>query len=109
MTYPRVRANFSTSYTYNDLTASLNSNYVGSSTFDKTRSDEYYPSAFANEVGSYTSHNLQINYQWLDSLSMYLGVNNLTDKRPPRLPGLNQGSLLSVSYTHLTLPTKRIV
>ena len=34
VTYPRVRANFSTSYTYNDLTASLNSNYVGSSTFD---------------------------------------------------------------------------
>ena len=94
VTYPRVRANFSTSYTYNDLTASLNSNYVGSSAFDKTRSDEYYPSAFANKVGSYTSHDLQINYQWLDSLSMYLGVNNLTDKRPPRLPGLNQGSLL---------------
>ena len=92
--YPRVRANFSTTYTYKNFTANLNSNYVGSSTFDKSRSDEYYPEPFKNNVASYTTHNLQLNYNVLDSMTVYLGINNLTDKKPPRLPGLNQGSLL---------------
>ena len=92
--YPRVRANLNTIYTYEKVTASINSNFIGSSQFDKRRSNEYYPQEFGNRVGSYISHNLQINYDFDDSFMVYLGVNNLTDKRPPQLPGLNQGTLL---------------
>jgi outer membrane receptor protein involved in Fe transport len=92
--YPRVRANLSTTYRYENVIASLNSNFIGNSQFDKRRSDEYYPKEFGNRVGSYISHNLQINYEFDEALMVYLGVNNLTDKRPPMLPGLNQGTLL---------------
>ncbi|CAH9062388.1 Vitamin B12 transporter BtuB [Pseudoalteromonas holothuriae] len=91
--YPRVRANISTTYQYEDLTASINSNYVGSSTFNKTRSDEYYPSEFGNQVASYTTHNLRVNYQASDEIVVYLGINNFANKKPPRLPLLNQGNM----------------
>ncbi|MBD1583876.1 TonB-dependent receptor domain-containing protein [Pseudoalteromonas sp. S16_S37] len=91
--YPRVRANIATTYQYEDISASLNTNYVGSATFDKTRSDEYYPKEFGNNIPSYTTHNLRINYNATDELMLYMGINNLGDKKPPKLPLLNQGNM----------------
>ena len=42
----------------------------------------------------YTYHGLNVNYLATDEISVYLGVDNLTNEKPPALPDLNGGSLL---------------
>ncbi|WP_440055402.1 hypothetical protein ACSLBF_04470 [Pseudoalteromonas sp. T1lg65] len=69
-------------------------NYVGSSAFSKERSDEFYPAGVDNNIPSYMTHNLRVNYQLQEDLMVYFGVNSLTDKKPFNLSGLNRGSLL---------------
>ncbi|WP_286269246.1 TonB-dependent receptor domain-containing protein [Thalassotalea hakodatensis] len=91
---PHLRALINTSYHYEDLNVSWSMNYIGRSTFNKEATEETYEDWFNNEVGSYVYHNINVDYQITNDLSAYLGVNNLTDKRPPALPNLNAGSLL---------------
>jgi len=91
---PRIRGLISSVYRYEDLTASWTMNYIGSSTFNKKAEKETYPEWFDNEVGTYVYHNINVNYQINDDLSVYLGADNITDKKPPALPNLNAGSLL---------------
>ena len=91
---PHARALLNTVYQINDITASWALNYIGDSTFDKEATDETFEDWFDNRVGSYTYHNLNLNYDVNNQFSLYAGVDNLGDKRPPALPNLNAGSLL---------------
>lgn len=91
---PHLRALLNTVYRIHDLTANWSLNYIGESTFNKEASDETYEDWFDNSVGSYSYHNLNLNYALNDQFSLYAGIDNVTDKRPPALPNLNAGSLL---------------
>ncbi|WP_448568846.1 TonB-dependent receptor domain-containing protein [Thalassotalea ganghwensis] len=91
---PRVRALLNTVYRYEDITLAWGMNFIGASSFNKEATDETYEDWFDNKIGSYVYHNLNFDYQYNDELTMYFGVNNLGDKRPPALPNLNSGGLL---------------
>lgn len=92
--FPRFRALIRTMYNISDFTASWTVNYVGESTFNKSAQPEAYPDWFDNKVGAYTNHNLRFNYSLSDTVNFYLGVNNVADKKPENLPGVNSGSML---------------
>ena len=69
-------------------------NYVGSSDFNNIATEGQYPDWFNNEVGSYTYHSLYFSYVATEGLYIYGGVDNVADKAPPGLPGLNSGTSL---------------
>lgn len=92
--YPRFRALFNTVYRLDNFTASWTMNYIGETTFNKNASAEEYPDWFDNKVDAYTNHNLYLSFDYSKNLNLYLGVNNVTDKKPQYLPGLNAGGLL---------------
>ncbi|MEW6990681.1 TonB-dependent receptor [Colwelliaceae bacterium 6441] len=91
---PNVRALLNTVYSYENLTAAWGINYIGSSKYNKQATNETYEDWFNNKVGAYVYHNLNVDYQVSSNISAYLGVDNLTDKKPPALPNLNSGGLL---------------
>jgi len=91
---PKLRGLLSTVYTFNNFTASWTMNHVGGSDFNNNAAVDQYPDWFDNKVGSYTYHSLYVNYAAAPGLSIYAGVENVADKRPPALPGLNSGTLL---------------
>jgi outer membrane receptor protein involved in Fe transport len=91
---PKVRGLFSTVYTMDNFTASWTMNYVGSSDFNNVATPDQYPDWFDNEVGSYTYHSLYFSYVATEGLYIYGGVDNVADKAPPALPGLNSGTSL---------------
>jgi outer membrane receptor protein involved in Fe transport len=91
---PKVRALFSTVYTMDNLTASWTMNHVGKSDFNNIATVDQYPSWFNNKVASHTYHSVNFNYIASEGLSIYGGINNVADKTPPALPGLNSGTSL---------------
>lgn len=92
--FPHFRALFSTIYNINDLRIGWTVNYIGESTFDKERKDEYFPDWFNNKVKAVTYHNLNLSYDLNEQYQVSFGVNNLTDEEPEILPGLTSGGLL---------------
>ncbi|WP_394203030.1 TonB-dependent receptor domain-containing protein [Shewanella waksmanii] len=91
---PHIRGLFTTVYRIEDFTASWTMNYIGESDFDNDPAEGEYPEWFDNKVSAYTYHSLNLNYRANDNISVYAGVDNLTNETPPALPGLNTGSLL---------------
>ena len=49
---------------------------------------------FNNKVKAYTYHNLNLSFAYDDAISLYLGIDNLANKKPAALPDLNAGGLL---------------
>ena len=92
--FPHFRALITSSYVTDNFTASWSVNYVGQTTFNKNAQPETYPDWFDNKVASYANHNLYFDYHFSDGVKLYLGVNNVGDKKPPNLPQLNAGGLL---------------
>jgi len=91
---PKLRGLLTTFYNINNFTASWSINYIGESDFNNDAVDGQYPEWFNNKVSAYTYHSLNFNYLATDDVSVYLGVDNVANKIPPALPGLNSGSLL---------------
>ncbi len=91
---PNFRGLFTTVYRINDLSMTWTMNYVGSSDFNSDAVEGEYPEWFDNKVDSYTYHGLNVNYMATENFSLYAGIDNLADKKPPVLPNLNTGSLL---------------
>ncbi|TQV86360.1 TonB-dependent receptor domain-containing protein [Aliikangiella coralliicola] len=91
---PRFRALINTSYSNDDFSATWSMSYIGESTFNKLALPEQYPTEFDNKVEAFTYHNLNFNYRFTDDLSVYLGIDNVTNKEPVNLPNLNSGGLL---------------
>lgn len=93
--YPHVRALMRAAYRTDTYTIGWSMNFVSKSTFDKTTlNDDAYPEWFENKVSSYAKHNVFMNYNINDSISTYLNIDNLGDKKPQYLPGINQGTLI---------------
>jgi len=91
---PHFRALITSVLKTNDVVASWTVNYIGESTFDKEATPELYPDTFNNKVKAYTYHNLNLSYSYDDSISLYLGIDNVANKQPAALPDLNAGGLL---------------
>lgn len=93
--YPHVRALLRAAYRTDTYTIGWSMNFASKSTFNKTTlNDDAYPDWFDNKVSSYAKHNLFINYAISDDISTYLNVDNIGDKKPQNLPGINQGTLI---------------
>jgi outer membrane receptor protein involved in Fe transport len=91
---PKIRGLLTTSYNINNFSGSWSMNYIGESDFNNDAVEGEYPEWFNNKVSAYTYHSVNVNYVATDNISMYAGIDNLADKTPPALPGLNSGSLL---------------
>lgn len=90
MNNPKARGYFSTTYRQDNWNANLTFNYLGSSQIAYTDSeDPIYPH---NHVDSVVYVNLRSAYSFNDELEVYAGVNNLMNKGPQRLPGIQMGS-----------------
>jgi len=86
--YFEHRANFSTTYSYKDLTVNWSMVYQGSIFDDKD--GDYYN----NDVDAVLIHNAQVRYSFgKDSTyQVYAGIDNVFDQDPPFLPeGYNNG------------------
>jgi outer membrane receptor protein involved in Fe transport len=91
---PHLRGLLTTVYHIDNFTASWSMNYVGKSDYDNDAVEGQYPEWFNNKVSAYTYHSLNLNYAATDEIAVYFGIDNVANKIPPALPGLNSGSLL---------------
>lgn len=66
-------------------------NYIGESELDNTAQGEQLP---VNKVDSVLYHNLSGSYDFNENFRLYAAINNVADKEPPGLPGLNYDGLL---------------
>lgn len=99
--YFKHRANFSTTWSYDDITANWTTVYQGSIYDDK---DANY---FNNHVAAHVVHNAQVRYYFGDESQheMYLGVDNVFDQDPPFLP---EGYANGTPQTATAKPYSRI-
>lgn len=90
---PRNRFNANVTYRLQDWTAHLSLNYVGSSRIafgDPEDSDPLYDRP--NKIDSVVYANVRTSYRFNESLEIYLGVNNITDKEPPAIQQTYEGT-----------------
>ena len=99
--HPEDKAKLRFLYTNNDLTFSVDTTYIGDvvddlsfnhgggNTDNATCNDiSWLTCELADwQVGNYLYVDLQLRYQFTDGLQAWVGVDNLTDKQPPFLPG----------------------
>ncbi|WP_275075680.1 TonB-dependent receptor plug domain-containing protein [Pseudoalteromonas ostreae] len=80
----RWRARLNTSYEYGDFRAVLVTNYRHSAVDDRNgwniEQHDY------NEIPSYTTFDLSMNYRVLENVDLRFGIQNMFDKTPPRHP-----------------------
>ncbi|BFM05515.1 TonB-dependent receptor [Halioxenophilus aromaticivorans] len=74
---PRWKASAGLEWTRNSLQLSYNVNYLG------TMQEQVPVSGATRTINSWTTHNLQLNYQPVKRVRLTLGVDNLFDKAPP--------------------------
>ncbi|MBQ4851628.1 TonB-dependent receptor domain-containing protein [Pseudoalteromonas sp. MMG012] len=104
MKSPRVKARFTASYTYDDSSYVLTTNYRHSTVESNTWTieDNNY-----NDIPSYTTFDFMYKTYLLDELQLRVGVNNLLDKAPPRNPfAFDEGEFFDVKGRRLSLGAK---
>ena len=98
--HPEDKAKLRFLYTHNDLTFSVDTTYIGE-VVDDLSFNHAGPEAGAScdqvgfltcdladwQVEDYLYVDVQLRYQVTDGLQAWFGVDNLTDKQPPFLPG----------------------
>ncbi|MEX6634548.1 TonB-dependent receptor plug domain-containing protein [Hyphococcus lacteus] len=95
---PTWRGRFSASYNINDLTVVWNMRYVGSAEIDVQRTREYN----VEGVPSRLYHDLFIGYELPNQgLTLQVGINNLLNTNPPRLPGIYAGTFDGSHYENV--------
>ncbi|MBP6596229.1 MAG: TonB-dependent receptor, partial [Arenimonas sp.] len=94
--YPEWLVNTGVSWFKNDWSASVWANYVDGYYDD----DEQSNVPAGRQVGSWTTLNLSVNWDFSDRQSLGLNVRNLTDRDPPR--ALGSASNLD-DYSHNSL------
>lgn len=91
---PRWRGMIGVSYALGAVSVDWNMRYIGRASVDEQASAEFRD---RSEAGARLYHDLFGNYEIGDSVSVYLGINNVLDQAPPRLPatyaGINRGAL----------------
>jgi len=99
--HPEDKAKLRFLYTNNDLTFSIDTTYIGDVVDDLAfnHSDPEVSGASCNDVswltcdladwqvGNYLYVDIQLRYQFTDGLQAWFGIDNVTDKQPPFLPG----------------------
>jgi outer membrane receptor protein involved in Fe transport len=99
--HPEDKAKLRFLYTNNDLTFSVDTTYIGDVVDDLSFNHgggntdnaactdvSWLTCELADwQVGNYLYVDLQLRYQFTDGLQAWVGVDNLTDKQPPFLPG----------------------
>ncbi len=88
----KLKLNLNATYTITDWSAHLSLKYIGSSRIsytDTEGTDGEYPQ---NHIPSVVYANVRGGYQINDTMDLYVGVNNLTDKAPPVFPETAAGS-----------------
>ena len=70
-------------WTTDDWLVSLQTNYYSEALDDGTQAPDAY---HLNQVDSYTYIDMQVRYDLTDSVDVYFGIDNLTDKNPPYCP-----------------------
>lgn len=80
----RWRARLNTSYEYGDFRAVLVTNYRHSAVNDRNgwniEQHDY------NDIPSYTTFDLSMNYRVLENVDLRFGIQNMFDRTPPRHP-----------------------
>jgi outer membrane receptor protein involved in Fe transport len=76
-----ARVNFT--WTTDDWLVSLQTNYYSAAQDDVTQPEGSY---HLQAVDAYTYLDLQVRYDLTDSVDVYFGIDNLTDKQPPYCP-----------------------
>ncbi len=98
--YFKQRANFATTYRYQELMLNWTVVYQGSIYDDK---DADY---FNNHISAHVVHNAQLRYTFSDGLvEVYFGADNVFDQDPPFLP---EGYASGVAQTATATPYSRI-
>lgn len=93
--YPHLRGLLRAAYRTDQYSIGWTINYAGSTTFSKINTAaDAYPAWFDNKVATYARHNLFASYSVSDDILGYLNVDNIGDKKPQYLPGINQGTLI---------------
>ncbi|MDR6981461.1 outer membrane receptor protein involved in Fe transport [Rheinheimera pacifica] len=98
--YPKWKHRFTTEYSYEDFAAVLSVTHRSStvSSNDWTPNQNDY-----NDIPSYTTFDLTARYNVTDDLQVRMGVLNMFDRNPPRLPGAyNNGAAFDVIGQRIT-------
>lgn len=87
-------------YTNDDWLVSLQTNYYGDALDDVG----YGPGAYgyeiaSNKVDAMVYLDLQVRYDLTDSLDVYFGIDNLSNKQPPYCPNCNNEPVPGAHYT----------
>lgn len=91
---PEWQGLLSLSYQQGPWDISVQSRYVGSSQIDAAEQNPGYH----RQVPSYLLHSAQIRHSFDEQLELYLGLNNLLDKEPPRRPDIYAGQGVAGSF-----------
>ena len=89
-----ARINFT--WTTDDWLVSLQTNYYSEAQDDVTQAPGSY---HLQAVDSYTYLDMQVRYNLTDSVDVYFGIDNLTDKQPPYCPNCNNEPNPGSHYT----------
>lgn len=97
---PKWKHRFTTEYTYEDFSAVLSMTHRSST----VNSNDWAPNQNNyNDIPSYTTFDLTTRYNVTDDLQVRLGVLNMFDRNPPRLPGAyNNGAAFDVIGQRIT-------
>lgn len=97
---PEWKHRFTTEYTYDDFSAVLSMTHRSST----VNSNDWTPNQNNyNEIPSYTTFDLTTRYNVNDDLQVRLGVLNMFDRNPPRIPGAyNNGAAFDVIGQRIT-------
>ena len=86
-------------YTTDDWLVSLQTNYYSDALDDVSYGPDAYGDVAPNGVDSMVYLDLQIRYDLTDSVDVYFGVDNLSNKQPPYCPNCNNEPNPGSHYT----------
>ncbi|WP_281558816.1 TonB-dependent receptor [Thalassomonas sp. RHCl1] len=99
---PRWRARFTSAYQYNeDLRIALIGNYRHSTVYDR---NDWTPEVNNyNDIPSYTTFDLTVNYNVIDDVEVRVGMQNIADRTPPINPyAFDEGAYFDVIGRRIT-------
>lgn len=95
---PTWRGTFNAAYRQGGLNLSWNLRYIGSSSLDVQRTDEYNGNL---KVAERFYNDVFVSYRLPGDLTLQLGVNNLFDVKPPRTPSTYTGAFDGSLYDNV--------
>ncbi|WDE01089.1 TonB-dependent receptor plug domain-containing protein [Thalassomonas actiniarum] len=102
MEKPRWRARLTTAYQYDDnLRVALIGNYRHGTVYDRNFWSEEVNNY--NDIPSYTTFDVTVNYNVIDDVEVRLGMQNIADRTPPNNPyAFDEGAYFDVIGRRIT-------